>query len=306
MTISWKIMADLPVEMSEGQSTVVNGAVYYGGGSVSDEKKRYLIYKYNPSTNEWTSLPPLPVRSFGVGQISGKVVAIGGVKKNNKETNDIFTYDVDSNKWVQTIPSMPTSRFSPGVLSHQSLLVVGGSRSSGHAVEIFKSNTLLWYTTDEDPVPVKCYGLSAVVTNGASCILGGSVNRSRSNHAYYASVENLLHSARSPSQKSSTGSSTKQRSSWKKLPNTPTYQPAAAVLAGNLLAIGGSESKDGGLDRKEVYMYSPFTKAWIHVSDLPSPRSLTSAAILSSTEILVIGGSFSNGRVRSVYKGTIT
>ena len=292
--------------MSEGQSTVINGVVYFGGGSVSDEKKRYLVYKYNPSENKWTTLPPLSVRSFGIGQMSGKLIVIGGVKKvNNKETNDIFTYEDDSNKWVQAIPSMPTTRFSPGVLSHQSILVViGGSRSSGHAVEIFKSDTSQWYMTSEDPVPAKCYGLSAVIIHGASCILGGSVNRSRSNHAYYASIENLRHAAVPASQKSSTDSSTKKESIWKILPNTPTYQPTAAVLAGNLLAIGGSESKDGGINRKEVYMYSPFSKDWIHISDLPSPRSLTTAAILSSTEVLVIGG-FNNGRVRSVYKGTL-
>ena len=87
--------------------------------------------------------------------------------------------------------------------------------------------------------------------------------------------------------------------------NTPTYLPAVAVLAGNLLAIGGYETSKGGADKKEVYMYSHFTNSWIYVTDLPAPRSRTAVAILSSTEILVIGG-WDSRKVKTLYKGTYT
>ena len=62
------------------------------------------------------------------------------------------------------------------------------------------------------------------------------------------------------------------------------------MLAGNLLAIGGYETSQGGVAKKEVYMYSPSTNSWIYVSDLPVPRSGPAVVVLSSTEILVIGG----------------
>jgi N-acetylneuraminic acid mutarotase len=80
------------------------------------------------------------------------------------------------------------------------------------------------------------------------------------------------------------------------------------VLAGNLLAIGGDETSKGGAAKKEVYMYSPSTNSWIYISDLPAPRSLTAVAVLSSTEVLVIGGwvdGWEGGRVNTVYKGTL-
>ena len=82
------------------------------------------------------------------------------------------------------------------------------------------------------------------------------------------------------------------------------YAPAAAVLAGKLLAIGGDETSSGGADKKEVYMFSPSTNSWIYISDLPEPRSTTVVAVLSSTEILVIGG-FCGSRVSTTYKGTL-
>jgi N-acetylneuraminic acid mutarotase len=76
------------------------------------------------------------------------------------------------------------------------------------------------------------------------------------------------------------------------------------VLAGNLLAIGGFETSEGA-DMKEVYMYSPSTNSWIYISDLPAPRSRTAVAVLSSTEVLVIGGWDGGDRVNTVYKGTL-
>jgi hypothetical protein len=80
-----------------------------------------------------------------------------------------------------------------------------------------------------------------------------------------------------------------------------TYRPNAAVLAGNLLAIGGLK---GGAYMREVYMFSPSTNSWINISNLPAPRGFAAVAVLPSTEILVIGGS-DGSIVNTVYKGTL-
>ena len=50
----------------------------------------YIIYCYDPSQDKWTTLPPLPVRWFGLGQINGKLVAVGGMKRSTgNETNNV-------------------------------------------------------------------------------------------------------------------------------------------------------------------------------------------------------------------------
>ena len=64
------------------------------------------------------------------------------------------------------------------------------------------------------------------------------------------------------------------------LPNTPTYGPGAAVLAGNLAAVGGRETADGGASKKVLYMYSPSTKSGICIGDLPAPQSSTAVVII--------------------------
>ena len=199
---------------------------------------------------------------------------------------------------------MPTARWSPDILSLQSALVVVG-RATGSsytaAVEIFKPDTSQWYRTD--PLPIAHCHTSLVAIGNTCYVLGGYKNVSYLDQALYASVDDLLGNAVPANQTTHSGSSDTQ-SAWKTLPNTPTYGPAAAMLAGKLLAIGGLDKSTGGADMKEVYMYSLSTNSWIYISDLPAPRSATAVAILSSTEILVVGG-YGGGIVNSVYKGTL-
>ena len=237
-------------------------------------------------------------------------MAVGGEKKgDDRATNEVFTFDKRSRKWRPILPPMPTARYSPGVLSLPSALVVAGGLTSDpldsfkNAVEIFKADTLQWYRTD--PLPTACSHISLVAIGNTCYALGGYKSPSQLNHIFYASVDDLLSNAVPANRTTHSGSSANTQSVWKTLANTPTYGPAAAVLAGNLLAIGGKESSEGELDKKEVYMFSPSTNSWIYISDLPEPRSHTAVAILPSTEILVIGGGCNDFRVSTTYKGTL-
>ena len=221
----------------------------------------------------------------------------------------MYTYDERSRKWKQTILPMPTARWCPSVLSLPSALVVAGggtlSPSSLYAtdvVEIFKPDTSQWYRTD--PLPTACVNI-LLVAIGNTCYALRGFYISYINQALYASFDDLLHNAVPANQTTHSGSSDTQ-SAWKTLPNTPTYQPAAAVLGGNLLAIGGNETPTGGAAKKEVYMYSPSTNSWIYISDLLAPRLSSVVAVLSPTEVLVIGGWCEGKRVNTVYMGTLT
>ena len=270
---------------------------------ITDES---IVYCYDPPQDNWTTLPPLPVRYFGLGQVSSKLVAVGGVKKSSgRSTNEVFTYDQQSRKWKQTIPPMTTARDFPGVLRLQSALVVaGGYTDEGdtNVVEIFKPDTSQWYSTD--PLPTACRDISLTGGGNTCYAIGGYKPISSLNQALYASVDDLLHNAVPANQTTHNGSS-ETRTAWKTLPNTPSYRSIAAMLAGNLLAIGGKD-KSGVMSpaKKEVYVYSTSTNSWIYFTDLPEPRSETAVAVLSSAEILVIGGRC-DSRVNTVYRGTL-
>ena len=140
-SITWKQCANLPIGLTSGVTTVINGKVYCGGGVTGDDGD-YIVCCYDPSQDKWTTLPSLPIRWFGLGQVNGKLVAVGGQNKIDKErTNKVHTYDERSRKWKQTIPPMPTARDSPGVLSLQSALVVAG----GDVPYSYSMNMVLLY-----------------------------------------------------------------------------------------------------------------------------------------------------------------
>ena len=292
--------------------------VYCGGAS--DVKDHcYLVYCYDPSQDKWTTLPPLPIKMFGLGQVNGELVAVGGVKREIQVTDNIYTYDKRSEEWKQTIPPMPTARRSPGVLSLQSALLVAGGSEVGtglgsiakviildkadcvRSVEVFRPDASQWYRTD--PLPTPCRDISLVAIGNTCYAIGGYRSSTsvqmKCNGAFCASVDNLLGNA-VPATHSGSSDAHHQRA-WKIIkPCTPTYGPVAAVLAGNLLAIGGSnEPKDSYTNRRMIYMYIMHTHSWVYIGSIPpQDQQVDSIAVeLSSVEILIIAGS-------SVHKGT--
>lgn len=95
-------------------------------------------------------------------------------------------------------------------------------------------------------------------------------------------------------------------SRWKKLPNTPTYSPAASILCGSLIALGGwdkANHQEGSKVQTSIMKYSSGTNSWIYIGDLPAPGlAKTTTAVLSLAEILVIGGWDGTGMRKAVYK----
>jgi N-acetylneuraminic acid mutarotase len=310
----WKSCANLPDALNYGMATVIDDCIYcyfadYNSNLIYSYDPLYLIYCYDPAQDTWTTLPPLPVRWIGLGQINEILVTVGGITWDIQMVNELYTYNKVSRTWEQTFPPMPTARRSPGVLQIQSaFLAVGGVEEGNiftNTVEILKLDVMQWYRCKAAQIPVGCCYISLVAIGNICYIVGGKYgireNTTFLNQALYASIDDLLDSTVATSESSSTSHS---GTIWKSLPDTPRYVPTATVLAGRLLAIGGGNQPRGGADMKEVYMYSNTTKCWMYISDLPAPRSDTIVVALSATEIFVIGG-YNEEKVNTVYKGTL-
>ena len=312
-SIMWKHSTYLPTLASQGNATVINGKVYYGGGLSDDE---YLVQCYDQCQSKWISLPSLPIRNFGLGQVDHKLVAVGGKKKrDDKPSNEVYTYDNRSQRWKQTIPPMPTARWFPSVVNLQSaLLVIGGvmpSISVSHvapsysdAVEIFNPDVSQWYRASQ--LPIRACNISLAVSDKICYAVGGYNQASCLSQMLYASVDDLIHTAMPNNQSTLYRSGSGTRSAWKTARNSLSFQPTVAVLADKLFVLGGSESSKGGAEVTKMYMYSPSNNLWIYVSDIPVPRSNMTVASLTSTEILVIGGVCGGDQVNSVYKATLS
>ena len=284
---------------------LINNKIYYGGTGNSNEN---TVCCYDTSKDRWSILPPLPARYFGVGHVSGELVAIGGVKKSaDLPTNEVYIYDAGIQRWKQTMTPMPTSRAFPGVLSLHSILVVAGGLVDVYddeytsVVEIYKTDISQWYKAAS--LPNICHHISMTALENKCYVLADFKDTKDNSHgAYYASTDDLVRK----SLPANIEEASNIQSPWKVLPNTPGYQPTAAMIDGHFLAIGGWKTSKARARKKEIYAYSSLMNSWIYISDLPAPRTSTSAVVLSKTEIVVIGGyDGDDNRVSTVYKGTL-
>ena len=305
--LKWTKCSDLPVGMFQAQSIVINGKVYVGGGITGDNATDCLVFEYNRVKDTWDVLPPAPVSLFGLGQLLGELVIVGG-KQGNKATNNSYVYDENARRWKHSIPPMCNARYAPAVVSHHSSMMACGGLTEDNegevecvtTVEVINTDTYQWYIASYLPRSA-CLSISSCVTIHDSCYLIGGYRYTTANSAskvaHYTSLTSLL---------SNVGLTPY---GWKPLTSTPHMQTTAACLGGCLLAIGGTSSPYTMPVQKSIHAYSSSTKTWIYIGDLPYGCCHCSAVSLPGGELLVVGGWVQPGESKrsvSVYRGNIT
>ena len=264
------------------------------GGGGADSDGDYLVCQYNPASDEWTSLPPCPVCFFGLGQLSGELLTVGGVAHDGI-TKKVYRYKPESQQWEEFLQPLPTARYGLTVISAQSAVTAcgGATHTCGvpcTTVEVYTTETFQWHTID--PLPVPCWMMSSVIINNTAYLLGGLTNDLKPIKTVpYAPVASLIQRATSrPQQSASAARPDSTSSAWKTLRDTPLKRTAAAGLGGMLLAVGGDDDQRDTLPA--VHVYSPATSTWIRVKsgDLPEPRYYCTAVELAGNRLLVVGG----------------
>ena len=290
---------------------VVGERVCVGDGD-TDSDDEHQVFQYDPARDEWTILPPCPAYYFGLGQLSGELLTVGGLVLREGITKKVYHYKPESQRWVEFLQPMLTARALLTVISAQSALIACGGvtdiTSDGKyvpcsTVEVFTTETSQWYTTD--PLPVPCYCMSSATINNTGYLLGGATaDNNLTSMVLHAPVASLIHRATShPQQSASAAQPDSTSSAWKTLRDTPLKVSAAASLGGMLLAVGGNKTLTA------VHVYSPATSTWIRVEsgDLPESRYFCTAVELSANRLLVVGGrDQDNKTMNTVFLGSFT
>ena len=270
----------MPVSVDCPQSVVIGDVVFVASWNGSHE-----VYKYETRSDKWTVLSPCPVRCFGIGQLSGKLVTVGG-HDGGAFVGDVYTYEEETQQWEKSIPPMPTPRRCTCVVTyHSSIAVCGGQTTSGETniIEVFKSETSQWYTAA--PLPVACYFLQSTIINDTCYLVGGYHRRSI---MCASSLPSLFQSATPHNQPSPDA---QQQSVWTMLPDLPHRCSALTSInigGGTLLALGGCV--DVGSPSHDIHAYNPSTKSWMIVGSLPQICYGASAELLPSGLVILIGG----------------
>ena len=268
------------------QSVVIGDVVF-----VNSLIEECLIHQYSTNDNEWSTLPRAMVAAFGLGQLSGKLITVGGVDKGQSVGN-VYQFNEESQQWEESpIPPMPTPRHRPCVITHQSnVAACGGAiskRALSAAVEVFMNSSSQWHRAAPLPMP---YLVTQRTVIQDTYYLGAMVPEKKffQKHVFSASLPQLFQTLPCDQQPSAL-------QNWTSLPDMPYLGGALANMGGTLLAIGGAdEETEMEEDRKEettaVHAYCPSTSSWVQVGTTPLPCSLSTAQLLPSGQLILIGG----------------
>jgi len=100
----WRIKARMPTARSAIAGGVYDGRIYAAGGEMQDTQKSAAFRAfegYDPATNTWTVMPPMPVSRHGMAGgvtgnqlhlVSGDVQSAGSGLEVSANYHDVFTF----------------------------------------------------------------------------------------------------------------------------------------------------------------------------------------------------------------------
>jgi N-acetylneuraminic acid mutarotase len=145
-TNAWTRLADGPALISANDvGAAIDGKLYVVGGEdkFNGNKASNRLVSYDPVTNQWTTLAPMPTARYGAGAgvIGGKLYVVGGYAGSGA-TNAVEAYDPRTNQW-STLPTALTPRyFTVADVINGKLYVAGGTDGTRplSTLEVFDPN----------------------------------------------------------------------------------------------------------------------------------------------------------------------
>ena len=261
----WRKGPDIPAELSEATSVVINNMVYCGGNSTTMR----VVLQYNTDSGIWSRLPPAPVRDFFMTPLNGQLVLAGGAEDDHK----IRVWNSVNRKWCCPYPPMPTGRSQCAAMGYQNYLIVACGSGNRDTVEVFDNASGRWYSAQ--PVPVGGHKMSATLVGDHWYLSSFGQWEDEKEHIFRAHLPTLISSAMSAS--TSTASSI-----WQEL-------PTLLALHGHLLLVGGQGCV------QQLHHYDTETEEWRESGQLPVGMSHASSVLLPSGEVMVAGGKTEDG-----------
>jgi hypothetical protein len=144
---SWTERASYPIATS-GQAVVSIGGNVYSFGGIVNNAAIVNAYKYNPPTNAWTPIAPLPApRGWFSGASDGTYIyLLGGVDQNFNTTATLWRYDPISNTYNTNLPSytIPTYFHACAYLNGKIYRIAGRAIGTDFHVEVYNIATNTW------------------------------------------------------------------------------------------------------------------------------------------------------------------
>ena len=270
--------------MYNAQCVSLHGKIYVGGGATSSQDP----YKLFVSTDlmSWSAFKT-PSKFYALTTYHSHLVLIGGVERDDKystSTDKVWVTGAEQIEWQLSLPPMKTSRHSSSAINIQTMqsqneciIVIGGVEEPVNSEEILL-NTVEVFVQGEwsimQPLPLQCSSIKCTICDEVLYLMGGY---KQGNFVFYCKLDSFLSSLRSTD------------TLWK-TSQVPLCYSSCVTFLHHLVSVGGFFHSSSSFSSSKIHAYSPLSQSWLHVGDLPIEVSLTASTIISTGELVVIGG----------------
>lgn len=287
----WITRQALPTASQEMPHAVINGQVYLPGGLLDTGGATTKVDVFDPATNTWTQLAPLPfpMHHLGAVVVRGTLYIIGGYQGNTfSPTSRVLAYEPVAEQWITRAPMPQAQGAHVAVAFGDQIFVFGGVAGGVVQSSTFRYDTGANIWTEQAPMSLRREHLAAAVVDSLIYVVGGRT-------ATGANTDII--EAYSPA-----------TDTWRRRMAMPTARGGltAAGMHGKLYVFGG-EAFNIPLPGvfEEVEEYDPATDTWRTMAPMPNPRHGLGAAAVGDTLFLIGGGPVAGFGVTNVNAGFI-
>ncbi len=281
------------VETSESQGIAYDGRLWVFGGFVKPNLAATLAAAaFDPVTNHWTSLAPMPRKLTHAGQavVGSTIYLAGGFVGDNPDdvsTNLVWQYNTIANTW-SAAPSLPGPRGAGALVTLDGKLhFFGGAlRQNRNDVEEYGDHWVLDPTDPQGtwqalaPMPNPRNHLGGAAAGGRIYALGGQ----------HLGDENTNDVAEVDEYNPATNS-------WRPVASLAKPRghlgPCTVERNGRIMVVSGVTMGSTPSTKtllKDVDEYDPATNTWTSLTPLPDSRESPVAGAVGTTLIVVNGG----------------
>jgi non-specific serine/threonine protein kinase len=219
---------------------VLDGQIYLTGGSIFYQTAiRSGLWRFDPETETWTSLAPMPGPRAQHASVAlgARIYVVGGVAGDPRRARELWAYDVAHGTWLTDLAPLPTEREHLTAVAAGGLLIAIGGRKGRQigAVEAYDPATNAWTTLPDLPTPRG--GSATDLLGNVIHVAGGEDLNNNSTFAQHEALD--------------LGTMT-----WSRAPDLPTKRHglASAVVDGRWYVIDGGRSAGTSItDLVEIY-----------------------------------------------------
>jgi N-acetylneuraminic acid mutarotase len=287
---TWEPRTPPALFRSETSAAVLDGKIYIAGGLAGKSTFYTEITTsfevYNPATNAWKALAPLPkaLHHMAIAGARGRIYMTGGYTAldfiaNNKSA---WAYDpvVDSWSAIADLPA-PRAAHTLAVID-DTLYLVGGITSASPALWTYDPVADKW-NTKHAPMPTAREHTSSAVVDGKLYVIGGETPNSDGTGRETYQTLSAIESYDPATDK------------WSSLTDAPTARSSitAGVLDGKIHVVSGENHKDNCVFANHE-VYDPKTDTWTQAAELTTARHGAVSGVIEN-RWYVIGGATNPG-----------